>query len=66
VEEFGTTGGAERIEAFRKSLLQLMQGRHRVNDRFEDRVRCRNAKKPSPVPVGLGRALERLWIALHG
>jgi len=61
VEEFGTIGGTERVEAFRKSLLQLMQGRHRVNDRFED---LRSVPERQEALPGTRRAGEGLGTAL--
>jgi hypothetical protein len=65
VEEFGAGGGAEGVQALPKCLLQLMQGRHRVNDRFEDLRSVPEGREALPGTVGPGRALERLWIPLH-
>jgi hypothetical protein len=52
VEQLGTTGGAERVEALPKCLLQFIQGEHRANDRFEDLRSA--AEKPSLHPSGRG------------
>jgi hypothetical protein len=60
VEQLGATGGAERVKALPKCLLQLMQGRHRVNDRFED---LRSVPERREALPGTRRAGEGLGTA---
>jgi len=66
----GRTEGTEEVH-IRTFLIAdvrgyIHAGRHRVSDRFEDLRSVPEGREALPGTVGPGRALERLWIALHG